>query len=102
MELWAYILLCSDGSYYVGSTKRDPHGRAWEHNQGAVPGYTRTRRPVTLVFAEHHERLDEGFFREQQIKRWSRAKKEALIKGDFNTLSALARSARPRGSTGSP
>ena len=63
-----------------------------------MPGYTHKRRPVVLVYAEFYERLIEGFERERQIKRWSRAKKEALIAQDWEGLAALARSVpRPRG-----
>ena len=70
-------------------------------------GYTYKRRPVKLVYAEYYERLLDGFARERQLKRWSRAKKEALIEQDWEGLELLARSKgrsvpRPRGSTGSP
>ncbi len=104
LHLWVYILRCADGSYYVGSTTKEPEARVWEHNQGLVPGYTHDRRPVELLHAEFYERLTEGFARERQIKRWSRAKKEALIAQDWEELERLAGSSvpRPRGSTGSP
>ncbi len=45
-----YILLCSDGSYYTGITRRSVEERVSEHAQGLMPGYTFTRRPVKLVF----------------------------------------------------
>ncbi len=92
MHLWVYILRCSDGSYYVGSTKKEPEGRVWEHNERLVPGYTHSRTPVTLVHAERYDRLLEGFAREQQLKRWSRAKKQALIEERMDDLLRLARS----------
>ena len=92
LHLWVYMLRCADGSYYVGSTKRTPEERVWEHNEGLARGYTHGRRPVVLVYAEYHERLLEGFSRERQIKGWRRAKKEALIALDWEELARLARS----------
>src|SRR5690554_5976012 len=95
LHLWVYILRCADRSYYVGSTRKDhPAEREWEHNQGVVAGYTRSRRPVTLIYAEYYERLVEGFERERQLKRWSRAKKEALMREDWAELAVLARGKR--------
>ena len=73
MELTVYILLCADGSYYVGSTKQEIEARVWEHNEGVYDGYTKLRRPVTLVFTETYDRLTDGHARERQIKGWSRA-----------------------------
>jgi putative endonuclease len=90
-HIWVYILRCSDGSYYVGSTKRDPGAREWEHNEGVVPGYTHSRRPVKLVYAEYYQRQIDGSARERQLKRWSRAKKEALMAEDWEALARLAR-----------
>ena len=57
-----YILVCSDGSYYTGITRRSVEERVSEHAQGLMPGYTFTRRPVKLVFSEHYEnhRRDRG------------------------------------------
>ncbi len=52
-----YILLCSDGSYYTGITRRSVEERMSEHAQGLMPGYTFTRRPVKLVFSERYERI---------------------------------------------
>jgi predicted GIY-YIG superfamily endonuclease len=104
MELWVYILRCADGSYYIGSTKQTVEARVWEHNHGILKGYTSRRLPVELVYAENYERITEGFDRERQLKGWSRAKKEALIRGDLAELESLShnRVPRPRGSTGSP
>jgi putative endonuclease len=92
LHLWVYILRCADGSYYTGSTRQEPEARVWEHNEGVLPGYTHGRRPVVLVYAEHYERLIEGYSRERQIKGWSRAKKEALMAQDREGLVLLARS----------
>jgi putative endonuclease len=94
MHAYVYILLCSDGSYYVGSTKKEPDQRTWEHNERLVEGYTSTRTPVALVFSERFERIIDAFAREQQIKKWSRLKKEALIAGKYDALPDLA--SRPK------
>jgi putative endonuclease len=93
MEATVYIVCCADGSYYTGLTKQDVDVRVWEHNNEPIAGYTARRRPVTLVFAEVYERLTDAIARERQIKGWSRAKKEALIGGDYEALPAL--SSRP-------
>lgn len=86
-----YILECSDGSYYTGLTRRPIGERVWEHNSGVVEGYTHTRRPVILRFAEVTESAVAATSRERQIKGWSRRKKEALISGNYEALPELAR-----------
>ena len=87
-----YILLCSDGSYYTGITRRPLEQRLSEHENGLIPScYTFLRRPVVLVHSEHHERIDEAVATERRIKGWSRAKKEAYMRGDYDRLSKLAR-----------
>ncbi len=97
MQATVYILRCADGSYYTGLTKQDFEARVWEHNNDPADGYTAKRRPVKLVFAEVYDRLTDAIARERQIKGWSRAKKEALIRGDYEALPGLAaRPARPR------
>ena len=86
-----YILLCSDRSYYTGITRREVEERVSEHNQGIDPDcYTFPRRPVQLVYSEHFERIDEAVATERRIKGWSRAKKEALIRRDYEALPGLA------------
>lgn len=88
---FVYILLCSDGSFYTGVCN-DIERRFAEHKAGMDPNcYTYTRRPVELVFAEESRDVNEILTREKQIKCWSRAKKEALIKGDFKKLVELSR-----------
>ena len=82
---YVYLLRCSDGSYYVGRTN-DLEQRLAAHERGATEGYTRSRRPVELVFSDRFLRRQEAFHRERQIKGWSGAKKEALIKGDRDGL----------------
>jgi len=93
-----YNLRCADGSYYVGHTD-DLETRIAAHQRGDIDGYTRTRRPVRLVFSEQVPSRLEALERERQVKGWSRAKKEALIKGNWKRLSRLASS---HGSAGSP
>nr|WP_236896860.1 GIY-YIG nuclease family protein [Devosia sp. SL43] len=78
----------------MGSTQKEPDQRTWEHNERVVEGYTSTRTPVTLVHTEYYERLIDAFAREQQVKKWSRRKKEALIRGDYEGLPDLA--SRPK------
>ncbi len=90
-DIHLYLLRCADGSYYVGLTRRPVAERFSEHVSGLVPGYTSHRRPVHLVYAESFQRLTDAIAAERQIKKWSRAKKEALIRGDFAALKALAK-----------
>ena len=85
-----YILLCADGSYYTGLTRKDVETRVSEHNLGINADYTSRRRPVKLVWSAHFERLTDANAMERQIKGWSRVKKEALIRGDYAALPALA------------
>jgi predicted GIY-YIG superfamily endonuclease len=65
--------------------------------RGVYGGYTSTRRPVTLVWAEHFLNITDAIAVERQIKGWSRAKKEALVRGDYDAIQTLANVAdRPR------
>jgi putative endonuclease len=92
MGAFVYILRCRDGSYYVGSaTGNDLAPRIAQHQAGAFPGYTSIRRPVELVWSQYFERITDAIAAERQIKGWGRAKKEALIEGDWCALSQLAR-----------
>ncbi|WP_307031409.1 GIY-YIG nuclease family protein [Arthrobacter globiformis] len=86
---YTYMLGCSDGSYYVGSTF-DLERRLAQHQSGDGAAYTRRRRPVLLVWAEEYDRIDEAYAREKQVQGWSRAKREALIRGDYAALPALS------------
>ncbi|UOQ90040.1 GIY-YIG nuclease family protein [Agromyces endophyticus] len=90
-----YMLRCSDGTYYVGST-RNLERRLEEHSLGVVPSYTSTRRPVELVFAEEYDRIDDAYAREKQVQGWSRRKREALIRGEFGQLPGLSSRARDK------
>jgi predicted GIY-YIG superfamily endonuclease len=87
---WVYMLRCRDGSFYVGHTD-DLEKRVAEHQAGAIPGHTKSRRPVTLVYATDTVTRDEALQREMQIKGWTRAKKEALIGADWSSIRQLAR-----------
>ncbi len=86
-----YMLRCSDGSYYVGSARRGLERRLSEHNNGTFGGYTSKRLPVTLVWSEQFLNITDAVAVERQIKGGSRAKKDALIRGDFGALRAHAR-----------
>ncbi|MCH8881870.1 MAG: GIY-YIG nuclease family protein [SAR324 cluster bacterium] len=86
---YTYILLCSDGSYYVGHTDRLEY-RLAEHERGDGAQYTRSRLPVQLKWHERFRTRDEAKAAESQVKRWNRAKKEALIEGRFDLISRLA------------
>ena len=86
-----YILKCSDGSYYSGSTT-NIENRIKTHNKGQGPAYTAKRRPVRLVYNEEFSSLDSAVKRERQIKKWTRAKKETLIYGETKKLKKLSKS----------
>jgi putative endonuclease len=91
MGAFVYMLLCADGSYYVGSaTGDDLTRRVAEHENGVFGGYTSTRRPLTLVWSEHFDRITDAIAVERQIKGWSRAKKQALMTGNWDRLKMLA------------
>lgn len=84
-----YILLCSDGSYYTGSTKNLEH-RLHEHQMGKGAKHTKSRLPVKLVYYEVFSRIDHAFYREKQIQKWSRRKKIALITNNIQELKKAA------------
>jgi len=89
MGVYVYMLRCADSSFYVGSaTGDDLSPRINQHNAGSYPGYTFTRRPV---WSEYFDRITDGIAAERQIKGWSRAKKEALIRSDWEGISRLSR-----------
>ncbi|HEX8447184.1 MAG TPA: TrmJ/YjtD family RNA methyltransferase [Sphingomonas sp.] len=94
MSFWTYILRCADGTYYTGHTD-DLDRRIAEHQSGAMPGYTHDRRPVELMWADYFQTRIEALEREVQIKDWSRKKKEALFRSDWQALTEAAKS-RPR------
>ncbi|WP_298147335.1 GIY-YIG nuclease family protein [Flavobacterium sp.] len=87
---YMYILKCRDGSYYVGSTF-DLELRLNQHQCGEGANHTRKRLPVELVYYEEFDRIDEAYYREKQVQKWRREKKEALINGLHDNLPELAR-----------
>ncbi len=84
-----YILRCSNGAYYTGSTM-NLERRLEQHKKGEGANFTKKHLPVELVYYEEFQRIDKAFYREKQVQGWSRKKKEALIKGDTNLLHFLA------------
>ena len=87
---FTYILRCADDTLYVGHTE-NLASREQTHNDGKGAKYTATRRPIRMVYAEEHSSAASAIARERQLKRWSRKKKEALIRGDRAALRSLAR-----------
>jgi len=88
---FVYILLCADGSLYTGSTT-DVESRLEVHRRGLDPAcHTYPRRPVRLVWAGGFERWESALTWERQLKGWSRAKKMALVNGDWDEIQRLSR-----------
>ncbi|MEG8032552.1 TrmH family RNA methyltransferase [Sphingomonas aurantiaca] len=90
MSFYAYMLRCSDGSYYIGHTDALER-RIAQHQLGEFPGYTHNRRPVTLIWSQDFPSRIEALGAERQLKGWSRAKKEALAAGNWEAVRFLAR-----------
>lgn len=84
-----YILKCSDDSYYTGVTNNIKR-RLQKHKEGEASIYTKSRLPVILVWSSEKMQIDKAIENEKRIKGWTRAKKEALIDGDFDLLQELA------------
>ena len=101
MSFWTYILRCSEGSYYVGHTD-DLESRIGAHHSGMIPGCTQKRRPLELIWSQELAERDEAFRAGRQIKGWSRAKKEALIRGDWEAVQLLSRKLFLRSSFDTP
>jgi putative endonuclease len=87
---YVYILKCSDGTYYTGSTT-DLERRLQQHEAGEGSKYTKQRLPIELIYSEEFDRIDFAFYREKQIQAWSRKKKQALIEGSLNDLPGLSK-----------
>jgi putative endonuclease len=87
---FVYILKCSDDSYYTGITN-DLIKRVFEHQSGyKKDSYTYKRRPLSLEFYQEFNDVLQAIYFEKKIKGRTRAKKQALIKGDFNMLQMLS------------
>jgi putative endonuclease len=90
-QSYIYILKCSDNSYYTGVTSNLTQ-RLFQHEKGIYPDcYTFKRRPIELVFYAEFTDINFAIDKEKQIKKWSRAKKEALINGNYDDLPNLAK-----------
>lgn len=90
-QSYVYILKCSDKSYYTGVSS-NLESRMFKHNIGFYPKcYTYGRRPLELVFYCEFTDINLAIETEKQIKKWSRAKKEALINENFEALINLAK-----------
>ncbi|PIE47086.1 MAG: hypothetical protein CSA42_05215 [Gammaproteobacteria bacterium] len=88
---YMYILQCNDNSYYTGSTY-NLEKRLYEHQTGQGANYTAKRLPIKLIYSEQTDKIEDAYAREQQIKGWSRKKKEALMKNHYNELKILSKS----------
>jgi len=92
MGAFVYMLLCRDGSYYVGSATGDDLSlRIAQHQSGALPGYTFSRRPVKLVWSEYFAQITDAIATERKVKGWSRAKKQALVNNDWKSIVSLSK-----------
>ena len=91
MAFYTYMLHCADRSFYVGHTD-DLQTRVAQHEAGGIASYTQIRRPVKLVWSQEFSTRIEAIEAERQIKGWSRAKKLALIREDWDLISILAHS----------
>ncbi|HXB12042.1 MAG TPA: GIY-YIG nuclease family protein [Bacteroidia bacterium] len=90
--MYVYILECIDGSYYTGVTN-NAEKRLIEHNTGvAENSYTCNRRPVKMVFCHLFNSPEQAIAFEKKIKKWSRAKKKAIIEGNWELLPELSKS----------
>jgi predicted GIY-YIG superfamily endonuclease len=98
VAFWVYILRCSDGRFYTGHTD-NLDLRIAQHQHGQGSDFTARRRPVVLVWSDTFGTREEALAAEFQIKPWSRAKKQALIDGDFARLSHFAKPPAERPST---
>jgi len=87
---YMYILQCRGGIFYTGSTK-ELALRLEQHKKGEGANFTYNHLPIKLVYYETFDRIDEAFTREKQIQQWTRAKKIALIQGDFEKLKQLSK-----------
>ncbi|MDO3694269.1 GIY-YIG nuclease family protein [Wenyingzhuangia sp. chi5] len=95
MIYFVYILHCSDNTYYTGITNH-LNRRIEEHQSGKnFNSYTSRRLPVQLVYYCTFTNVEVAIAKEKQIKKWSKAKKEALINNEFDKLPNLAKKKFP-------
>lgn len=88
-NFFVYILKCNDGSYYTGHTD-NIEVRIHAHKNKLYDNYTSIRLPIKLVFVQMFFSREAAFRAERKIKGWSRKKKEALIKKDWNEIIKLS------------
>ena len=98
MQFWVYILRCSDGSYYTGHTDALEQ-RLAQHREGLGSDWTRSRRPLELVWCANAPTREEALAFERRVKNWSRIKKEAMMAGDWARVGHFARPPSERPST---
>jgi len=98
LAFWVYILQCSDGRYYTGQTDNLEY-RFAQHQAGGYCDFTSRRRPVRMAWSQEFGTRIEALEAERRIKPWSRAKKEALMRGDWAAVSLYARPPKERPST---
>ncbi|MBM4322710.1 MAG: GIY-YIG nuclease family protein [Deltaproteobacteria bacterium] len=91
MSAWFYILRLKSGKLYIGATTDLP-ARYQDHQSGKACQTTKVDPPFALVYSETFDSFTEARKREAQVKRWSRAKKEALVSGDLSSLRNLSKS----------
>jgi putative endonuclease len=90
-KYYVYFLLCADDTYYIGVTN-DYERRYMEHEtMKKETAYTASRLPVKLVYLETHLYINNAIERETNLKKWSHAKKTALINGDMRSLKTLSK-----------
>ena len=89
MKGYMYILLCSNGKFYTGSTN-NLEKRIEQHRNGEGSNFTKKFLPVQLLYYEEFQRVDQAFYREKQVQGWCRKKKESLINGEYDNLHELA------------
>ena len=90
MSAYIYILRLVSGNLYIGATE-DLNKRYQDHRKGHACRTTSIDPPVGLVYSETYDSFSEARKREAQLKRWTRAKKEALIAGNTEKLRSLAK-----------
>ncbi len=88
-----YILRCSDGSFYIGTTRAALEIRIAQHNAGTYGGYTATRRPVTLVFSQWFDRVTDAIENEKKVEEVEPSEEGGLHSGRVRHI---------KGSCGSP
>ena len=89
MAAWVYMLRCADGSYYVGCTTN--LDQRWGQHLAGECAFTSIRRPIEMVWSDEFQDVMDAADAERRIKRWSRLKKEALIRREYDALPRLSR-----------